>query len=113
MSEIVINSSDQHTLQLDNDVDKRKCSDSDVIKDDEAVKEGGDEGRIATHRENRLTSIIDQLRCQNKMKGKSRVQEHRDPVIALSSISLLLSELRLIVITANCARAPDACLLSR
>lgn len=71
MSETVIKISEP-TMQLDNDMVERKCSDGDVIKDDETVKEGGDETRGATHRENRLTSIIDQLRCQNKMKGESK-----------------------------------------
>lgn len=76
MSETVIKVS-EHTMQLDNDMGERKCSDGDVIKDDEAVKEGGDEAKGATHRENRLTSIIDQLRCQNKMKGESKLDPYR------------------------------------
>ncbi|XP_050351098.1 uncharacterized protein LOC126773897 isoform X2 [Nymphalis io] len=57
-------------MSLDNGIVERKCSDGDVIKDDEVIKEEGDESKSATHRENRLTSIIDQLRCQSKMKGE-------------------------------------------
>ncbi|CAH0715369.1 unnamed protein product, partial [Brenthis ino] len=62
MSEIVTKSSEKEKLVIISEND----GDSDVIK--EEVKEEGDENKNSCHRENRLTSIIDQLRCQSKMK---------------------------------------------
>lgn len=51
-----------------------QCSDDvSEVKSDVSVKVEEDSDEVMSkgnHRENRLTSIIDQLRCQNKMKGK-------------------------------------------
>ncbi|XP_013145130.1 PREDICTED: uncharacterized protein LOC106108499 [Papilio polytes] len=59
-----------------------KCDLKEVCKSKVQVKcEEEDEGKSVGQRENRLTSIIDQLRCQSQLKGSSQ------PAIGLASTS--------------------------
>lgn len=73
MSETIVKSQESQIMALDRD---NKCGDdlvksevSDDVKSEVLVKEEGAE-RNTSHRENRLTTIIDHLRCQSKMKGR-------------------------------------------
>ncbi|RVE50922.1 hypothetical protein evm_004489 [Chilo suppressalis] len=61
-----------------------KSGEGDVKSDEQAIKEGndvvGDESmKLVNQRENRLTSIIDQLRCQNKTKGNPQRENSNFP----------------------------------
>ena len=67
MSQTMTKHPEERNLVIIEDTD----GDSDMIKSD--VKEECDDTKNS-QRENRLTSIIDQLHCQSKMKGRTNLR---------------------------------------
>ncbi|CAG9561734.1 unnamed protein product [Danaus chrysippus] len=77
MSETVIKNCNDNYMTMTSELNiKTELEDScgndknDKNDDDKCGVKEEDDGRMMNQRENRLTTIIDQLRCQSKLKGK-------------------------------------------